>query len=200
MRYCMQIPLLVILMLVIAGCASNGTMVVLTPDPDGKTGSAMISNQAGNVELTAPNQATTVSDSSKLPTTPAQMDKEAIARLFADTLSIEPKPPVHYLLYFEKDLTLTSDSSGLLPEILRVIGERASTDISVVGHTDSVGSREYNLTLSRSRANSVRDKLVENGVDANHIKTTSHGKENPLIKTGDNVNEPRNRRVEVVIR
>jgi outer membrane protein OmpA-like peptidoglycan-associated protein len=128
------------------------------------------------------------------------MEKDAIDALFADAISIQPKPPVHYLIYFEKDLILTSDSVRLLPEILTVIKERASADIMVVGHADSVGSREYNLTLSRNRASSIRDLLVEKGVNINHIRTTSHGKENPLIKTEDNVSEPRNRRVEIVIR
>jgi hypothetical protein len=200
MRYCLRTYLLIILILLITGCASKGTLVVLAPDPDGKTGAVTISNQAGNVEITSPNEATIVSDSQKLPTPPTGMSRDAINSLFFETLTIEPKPPVHYLLYFEKDLILTSDSVRLFPEILQAISDRASTDISVVGHTDSVGSREYNLTLSRNRANSVRDKLVDKGVTANHIKTTSHGKENPLIKTEDNVNEPRNRRVEVVIR
>ncbi|MBT0662888.1 OmpA family protein [Geobacter pelophilus] len=200
LRYYIQIPLIIILLLVIAGCANNGTLVVLAPDSDGKTGAVTVSNQAGTVDIDSPNQVTFVTNSQKSPTPPASISKDTLIALFSEALSIEPKPPVHYLLYFEKDLILTLESARLFPEILQAISDRASSDISVVGHTDSVGSREYNLTLSRNRANSVRDKLVDKGVAANHIKTTSHGKENPLIKTEDNVNEPRNRRVEVVIR
>jgi outer membrane protein OmpA-like peptidoglycan-associated protein len=191
--------LLFVLIVVVSGCA-GGTTVVLAPNPDGKTSAITVSNPAGSVDIESPNQATTVKTSTQSPTPPAGMSQETIHALFSDALSIQPKPPVHYILYFEKDLLLTSDSAGLLPEILTAIKERNSTDISVVGHTDTVGSKEYNLTLSKNRANSVRDLLVQKGVDLNYIKTTSHGKENPLIKTEDNVSEPKNRRVEVIVR
>ena len=199
MRHILRTALLIVLVVTVSGCA-GGTMVVLAPDPDGKTGAITVSNQAGDVGIATPNQATTVSDSKRSPTPPVAIGKDSIDAIFSDALSIQPKPPIHYLLYFEKDLILTSESVRLLPEIHNAIRSRASTDISVVGHADAVGSREYNLTLSRNRANSIRDLLVEQGVAVNHIKTTSHGKENPLIKTGDNVSEPRNRRVEVVVR
>lgn len=189
-----------VLLILVTGCAGSGTMALLVPDPDGKTGAITVSNQSGSVNINAPNQATIVSDSRKPPTSPATIEKDVIAALFSEALSARPKPPVHYLIYFEKDLILTSDSAKLIPEILTAIKDRASIDISVVGHADSVGSREYNLALSRNRANTVRDLLVEKGVSDNDIKTTSHGKENPLIKTKDNVAEPRNRRVEITIR
>ncbi len=195
----LRIATLFILVLVISGCA-GGTMVVLTPNPDGKTGSITVSNQAGGVDIKSPYNATTVKDSTKSPNPPNELSRDTINAIFSEALSIEPKPPVHFILYFEKDLLLTSDSVKLLPEILTAIKERSSTDISVIGHTDTVGSKEYNMALSINRANSVRDLLVTKGVNLNHIKITSHGKENPLIKTEDNVNEPRNRRVEVVVR
>jgi outer membrane protein OmpA-like peptidoglycan-associated protein len=195
----LRITLFLILVVVVSGCA-GGTTVVLTPDPDGKTGAITVSNQAGSVDIESPNQATMVKSSSESPKPPTGLNREAIDALFADALSIQPKPPVHYILYFERDLLLTADSARLLPEIMTAIKERSSTDISVVGHTDTVGSKEYNLTLSKNRANSVRDLLVQKGVDPQNIRTTSHGKENPLIKTRDNVSEHRNRRVEVVVR
>ena len=56
------------------------------------------------------------------------------------------------------------------------------------------------MSLSLSRALAVKEMLVRQGVASNTIQTTSHGKENPLIATADNVFEPRNRRVEVVVR
>ena len=73
-------------------------------------------------------------------------------------------------------------------------------DISVIGHTDTAGDKEYNFELSKRRAIAVKNLLVKQGVIKNFIKTTSHGEKNPLIKTGDNVIEPRNRRVEVIVR
>lgn len=192
--------ILTILLFALAGCATNGTLVVLAPDADGRTGAATVSNAGGSARLDAPYFATTASNGNRAPTLPAAMDKGAVETLFADALSIQPKQPRHFILYFEKDTTLTAESAALIPEILASIKERNSADIAVVGHTDSVGSREYNLNLSRNRASAIRDVLVGKGVDAGHISTTSHGKDNPLVKTADNVMEPRNRRVEVVVR
>jgi outer membrane protein OmpA-like peptidoglycan-associated protein len=128
------------------------------------------------------------------------MDRAAIDALFGDALSVQPRAPAHYLLHFEKDLLLDAESSALLQAILADIREHGSKDVSVVGHTDTVGSAEYNLALSRRRADFVREFLVRGGVDPAFVRSSSHGKENPLVRTGDNVSERRNRRVEVVVR
>jgi outer membrane protein OmpA-like peptidoglycan-associated protein len=189
-----------VLLLVITGCAGKNTLVVLVPDTDGKTGRITVANQGGMVEISSPNQGTTIKGINDSPTTPADMDKAKIESMFSDVISMQPKRPVHFTLYFAKDASLTAESEKLLSEILLTIKERSSTDITVVGHTDTVGSREFNLTLSRERANAVKEILVKKGVAADSIATTSHGKENPLIPTADNVNEPRNRRAEVVVR
>ena len=94
----------------------------------------------------------------------------------------------------------TENSLEMIPQILQSISQRNSKNISVIGHSDTAGDRNYNLRLSRERALIVQQILVRRGVDQAYISSTSHGKENPLIKTGDNVEEPRNRRVEVIIR
>jgi outer membrane protein OmpA-like peptidoglycan-associated protein len=181
------------------GCARN-SLVVLVPDPDGQTGRITVANQAGSVEIVSPNQATNISDVKTAPTPPAQLDQAAINSLFAQALAIQPKRPVHFILYFEKDTALTAESARLLADILTAVKERDSSDIMVVGHADTVGSRDFNMVLSKSRATTVTNLLVSKGVGVESIRTTSHGKENPLIPTDDNVNEPRNRRVEVVVR
>jgi len=54
--------------------------------------------------------------------------------------------------------------------------------------------------LSNRRARAVTDLLIEKGIDKDQIETTSHGEENPIVKTEDNVSEPKNRRVEVFVR
>jgi outer membrane protein OmpA-like peptidoglycan-associated protein len=199
MRYGIRLALTMVLFILLSGCAKK-TMVVLVPDPDGKTGRISVANQAGSVAIEAPNQATFMTDRGKLPSPPAPVEKETIADLFSEALSIQPNRPAHFLLYFEKDTVLTANSFKLMTGIIAAIQEQASTDISVIGHTDTLGSKDYNLSLSRDRALFIRDLLVKKGVDAAYIRTTSHGKENPLIKTDDNVSEPRNRRVEVIIR
>lgn len=199
MHILLRLAFSLVLFVLLNGCAKK-TMVALIPDPDGKTGRVTVANQAGSTVIESPYNVAVISDSKNQPSPPVHMEKETIESIFSDALSIQPKRPIHFILYFEKDIVLTSDSFRLMNDILKAIKEQGATDISVVGHADTVGSKELNFTLSKNRANSIRDLLVEKGINLSYISTTSHGKENPLIKTEDNVNEPRNRRVEVVIR
>ncbi|MBA3035989.1 MAG: OmpA family protein [Desulfobacterium sp.] len=200
MYYRLRLAFLFITILLVSGCAAHKDIIVLIPDSDGKTGSITVSNQAGSVAIDSPNHATSIIDSNKLPSPPVKLEQDTIDTMFSEALSMQPKQPQHFILYFEKDTLLTSDSNELIPAIITAIRERNSTDIMVVGHCDTLGSKDYNMTLSENRAISVKDLLIGQGVGPDNIKTTSHGKENPLIKTGDNVSEARNRRVEVVIR
>lgn len=194
-----RFALLFFLIILVSGCAKK-TLIALVPDPEGKTGSITVGNESGSVNINTPYEATTLGDAKDRPSAPEHLGKEALDKIFAEALSIQPKRPLHFLLYFEKETTLTSDSTKLLPDIITAIRERNSNDISVIGHTDTVGSKDLNTALSSNRARSVKDLLVSQGADSNTIRTTSHGKENPLVPTGDNVNEPKNRRVEVVVR
>lgn len=186
--------------LLLAACGT-GNLVVLIPDPDGKVGAVRISNSAGSVEIAAPHQAAVVADETTAPSALADIPAEEVAKIFSEALAIRPSPPVHFLLYFELDsIELKPDSLNQIPAAMAAIRDRSSSHISIVGHTDTLGEKSDNLDLSRRRAEAVRDLLIRNGVPDRHIETTSHGEKNLLIKTGDNIAEPRNRRVEVVVR
>jgi outer membrane protein OmpA-like peptidoglycan-associated protein len=176
-------------------------VVVLLADPDGHVGRVIVSNSQGSQELTQARAATEVADASRAPSAPSQMDQSQIARIFGEALSAQPPLPVHYILYFDSGSTqLTAESRKLIPEAIRTIRERNSNDVSVVGHSDTTGNREYNNRLSLRRAQAIRQLIIDAGVDPSVLEITSHGKDNPLIPTGDNVAEPRNRRVEITVR
>jgi peptidoglycan-associated lipoprotein len=70
----------------------------------------------------------------------------------------------------------------------------------VIGHTDTTGTSAGNFELGLRRANAIRSRLVEAGVDRTLIDVTSHGEADLLVKTADDVADPRNRRVEITIR
>jgi OOP family OmpA-OmpF porin len=72
-------------------------------------------------------------------------------------------------------------------------------NVLIEGHTDSVGSDEYNLDLSRRRADSVKDRLVEDGIDPARITTVGYGKKYPAVSNDTDANRALNRRVEVII-
>ena len=70
---------------------------------------------------------------------------------------------------------------------------------NVVGHTDTVGSASYNDALSIRRAEAVKGELERLGVPANEIAITGRGFSDPLVATGPGVDEPQNRRAEIVL-
>ena len=194
-----RVALLFLLITLTGGCA-HWTLVALVPDPEGKTGGISVSNEAGSVAIDAPYQGTTIGDIKERPTAPVPLGKTALDKIFADALSIEPQRPLHFQLYFVEETRLTTDSEKLLPGIIAAIRERNSADISVIGHTDTLGTDDWNVELSKRRAMAVKDLLVRQGMEPNTIQTAYHGKKNPLIPAADKVWEPRNRRVEVVVR
>ncbi len=190
----------VVFLLLSAGCAKK-TTVVLLPDPDGRVGHITVANEAGSVDITEAAEATVVTGRKKLPSSPEKMSDDQITTEFGQVLSVLPEPPVHFILYFKRQSEmLTDDAIKVIPELLETIEKRNSQDVSVVGHADTSGNPKYNLKLSKKRATVVTRLLVEKGLAPGYIKTTSHGEANLLIKTADNVNEPRNRRVEVIVR
>jgi outer membrane protein OmpA-like peptidoglycan-associated protein len=115
-------------------------------------------------------------------------------------MSSMPLQPVHYLLYFKLDSAeLLPDSQLLLPVIARVIKERHPAQLSVVGHTDTVESAEYNYQLGLLRARAVSVQLASHGAAPASIGISSRGKTDLLVKTPDQTLEPRNRRAEVTV-
>jgi len=204
----MKHALLVAVLLLASACAtgppsrppSGRTSVVLLPDEHGKTGAVVVSGAGGERTLSKPRQAVSV-EAGVPPGEPFVMPKKEVAAAVGAALETLPKTPVRYILYFRHDSTeLTRESRSRLKNLMRATRERAPVDVSVVGHTDTVGDRPYNYQLSLKRAKAVAALLAAEGLDPSIVEITSHGKDNPLIPTGDQVSEPRNRRVEVTVR
>ncbi len=188
------------LLLVLVGCGAR-SMVVLIPDPDGSVGQVVVANEGGQQILTKANESVRVTDQKTAPSEVTTLSAEEVRATFSDALAAQPLPPAQFILYFlQGSDQLTAESKEVIPQIIQTIRDRKSTDIVVSGHTDTVGAMEYNYRLSLERAKVLYDILVDSGAVPTHITVTSHGEGNPLVKTADNVSEPRNRRVEVVIK
>jgi outer membrane protein OmpA-like peptidoglycan-associated protein len=86
-----------------------------------------------------------------------------------------------------------------LQETIKVIEAYPENEIAVEGHTDSIGSKEFNQRLSEQRAKSVADYLIRNGIAAERIKTAGYGEEKPVADNSTVQGREANRRVEVII-
>lgn len=86
-----------------------------------------------------------------------------------------------------------------LTEIARALATVPGQRVLVEGHTDSDGTSEYNLQLSRLRAQSVRSALVEGGVSPDRIEAEGYGETRPVATNGTAAGKAQNRRVELVL-
>ena len=87
----------------------------------------------------------------------------------------------------------------MVTEAAQAYQQTGAAQIEVIGYTDTTGSAEYNLALSQRRAETVADELIRQGVPATDIATIGRGEQDLLVPTADGVNEPANRRVEIVV-
>jgi peptidoglycan-associated lipoprotein len=101
-------------------------------------------------------------------------------------------------VYFEFDkFNLNSKSLQTLKSAVAAMKDNSSIKITISGHADERGTREYNLALGQRRAESVRDYLAINGINANRVTVKSYGEERPLSDGSDETSYAKNRRAEI---
>lgn len=112
-----------------------------------------------------------------------------------------PPPAERFTLNFiTGGAELTPESTAALADVLARAIARAGGELVVIGHTDRVGTLEANDALSLRRAEAVRALIIERGFEAARVRAVGRGERQPLVATDDEVDEPRNRRVEIVVR
>jgi peptidoglycan-associated lipoprotein len=101
-------------------------------------------------------------------------------------------------IYFEFDKSnLTSKSIQTLKSTVNALNENSSIQITLAGHADERGTREYNLALGQRRAETVSDYLVLNGISKSRITVKSYGEERPAVSGQNEKSYSKNRRVEI---
>lgn len=115
--------------------------------------------------------------------------------------SVAPQPQRSFIVFFDWNRAdLTDRARQIIAEAAQNARSQRSTRIEVAGHADRSGTVQYNQTLSRRRAETVAAELVRLGIAREEILVTALGETQPLVPTADEVREPQNRRVEIVLR
>jgi len=99
------------------------------------------------------------------------------------------------LFDFDKS-TLKPEGKAELDKLIGVMKEFGGDSVVVVGHTDSIGTDEYNMALGQRRADAVAAYLTANGIDASRIGTKSMGESSPAVPNDSRANRALNRRAE----
>ena len=81
----------------------------------------------------------------------------------------------------------------------KALAENKDIKLKIDGHTDYIGTEQYNLNLSLKRANSIKNYLIGRGVSANNISIEGYGKQNPVANNSTEAGRAKNRRVEFII-
>jgi outer membrane protein OmpA-like peptidoglycan-associated protein len=172
--------------------------VVLLPDPAGKPTQVTVTQGAQQLVLDQPYAGARLSGDGPKPYASSAQEVQA---QFGAALAARPLPPAQFTLYFvEGKDEFTAESKRIIDDVFGEIARRPVPDVLVVGHTDTVGSDAVNDPLSRQRAEVVRSALVARGMSAERIVATGRGKRELAVPTADGVAEPRNRRVEILVR
>ena len=101
-------------------------------------------------------------------------------------------------IYFDFDkYNLSSKSIQILKSAVNALDENNTISITLAGHADERGTREYNLALGQRRAEAVSDYLILNGINENRITVKSFGEEKPAVIGQDELSYSKNRRVEI---
>ena len=103
------------------------------------------------------------------------------------------------ILFATNSSTLSAASRNALTRFAQNMNENPDTDIKIIGHTDSTGRHEYNMTLSKKRADSVLNHLLNQGVRSSRILSIGMGPDQPVADNTTVEGRAQNRRVEVYI-
>ena len=133
-----------------------------------------------------------------------QITEEAVADQSVAGVSVTQKSTAtqavlaNAVVYFEYDqFNLTSKSIQALKGVAEFMNRNQKIIISIEGHADERGTREYNLALGQRRAESVANYLIANGVKRSRLITKSYGEERPLSLGSNDIAWSKNRRVEI---
>jgi outer membrane protein OmpA-like peptidoglycan-associated protein len=206
-------PVILAIALVLGACAhtapldsasgpaqAGNDLVVLLPKANGSVGAVVVRSPGSPpVVLDEPYAAARIEGAGRVQS--LTYDADVANKEFSATLAALPVRPVTFLLYFlEGKDEFTPDSEREVERIFAEIAARADPAISVIGHTDAVGTIQYNDELSLQRARRVREDLTRRGIPVNYIEIAGRGKREPVVRTDADAPEPRNRRVEIIVR
>ena len=185
--------------LLLSGCASVNTFVVLLPEEGGAASAVTVGEGSRRTVLDKPYSAAAVDTQGDVET--KTVTAEEAHRTFAEALSAQPPQPVSFTLYFETNsVEVRPASQPALDALFAEVAKREAVEVQVTGHTDRVGGEADNDRLSLQRAEAVRAMLIQRGIQASFLRAVGRREREPLIPTPDEQPEPRTRRVEVIVR
>ncbi|MCF8086458.1 MAG: OmpA family protein [Desulfotignum sp.] len=196
-----------LILIITASCGQKQTKVVLLPQENEAVGAISLSIGDQSVTLDKPYA---VSQSGKMDVQmadPEEINKEYGGLFKAELKRPKEKPPAppapifeQFTLYFQPNsVELVPDSEPVLKKSILMIRRLPPARIRVTGYTDTVGTVENNLDLSRKRASRIAGIIATEDTGPNFLEIRGYGEHGLQVSTPDETAEERNRRVIVTI-
>lgn len=181
----------------LGGCYNTG-MVILLPEKDGRDAAVEVKQGNDTYVLDKPYAGVRQQPAGGVAYT---SDPKEVEARFGSALAAQPRRAESFTLNFEEGKDeLTGESKKVFEMVFVEITKYPVPDLVVVGHTDTVGTDQVNDALALKRAEAIKAMFIARGIAAANIEAVGRGKRELLVKTRDQVAEPRNRRVEIVVR
>lgn len=193
---------LIILLTILSLFGCSGTMVVLVPDNYGKLGEVDVQTKGATLTLSKQNESTSVSDPKNAPQESEIITDADLKSEFNDLIDHQLKSPERFSLDgFVSGSSDVSKYDDVLIKIADLIKTKNTCSVIIIGNSDTVGTNEINSGIAKARANAVRNSLIQLGIKQECIpEVRFYGESDLAVLTDDNVDEPKNRRVEVEVR
>jgi len=170
--------------------------VVVLPGPDGKVGTVVVQRGDTRQVLDQPYAASKTGEAQV-----ARLSDTEVRESFGETLQALPARPSAFMLHFITGTDeLTPESKAELQNVLAALKDRPLPDVLVIGHTDTVGDLAATIASRRSAPRRSKVSSSTSAFPAQRIRTAGRGERELLVPTADEVDEPRNRRVEINVR
>lgn len=196
----MEYFLAIILFIVILDTSSPKTELILL-DNNSTKNSIIVQKGEEKRVIDKPYDYVTINNLSGGISETKQASKEDIEKKYGSIIHKKFVPPTSLLYYFQTgQTTLTQQSKKDLEKLIPQIKQHYPCNVTIIGHSDRQGDDEINMKLSLKRAQSIYEWLIKQDVKINSLDIKSYGEKDPIIPTADGVAEPKNRRVEVLIR
>jgi outer membrane protein OmpA-like peptidoglycan-associated protein len=181
----------------VASCKTAST-VILLPEKGGKPSAVVIETAAGNGMLNQPYQTAEANGQGSIQL--AATNADAVAKRYPWLMSLRPPQERRLTVFFATaKAELTPESEAELAELLKFTDQWLGSEVAVTAHSDTTGSDELNDRLSLERAQILRERFIVRGLRAELVEAAGRGKRELLVPTADGVDEPRNRRADIVV-
>jgi len=131
----------------------------------------------------------------------AEAEKAKMAKVAPAPAAVMAKEEMRFVVYFDTNkASIGEAASAVLAEAEAAAKKLGASSVLVLGNTDTVGKDDYNVGLSERRADAVAKELITKGIAGAAIKLEARGASDLAVPTAAQVDEPKNRRVEIIVK